>query len=406
MSRKDTALLVTVEEGIGQSETEDLAHGILFSIDTTNPDKVIFFGPEESKKTVDVVEKQYLDEFGEEFDYYEFVYIEDVDDFKVYFEAFNEKIFELSDYKVVIDYTLGTKTMAMAAAFNSMFLQKKIYLVGTERQDGAVIRGTERIITQNLYPIYDGIMIRLLKGLFNTNQFNAGKAFIGGVTKANKDAYLKLFNAYYYFDNVDYKKANEYFDKKAFVKEWPELKKQLGFNAKALHFLCEGEEDIRPYYVLASLISNARRRAEETKYDDAIARLYRSLELIAQIRLKNEYGINTADVDLTILEQHGITRNFEADFKGVVRISLIQGYELLNDFGDEIGKLYIENKHSFLANIFTRNNSILAHGLNSQSEKEYNNIRDLVLKFAKVLNPNINRVIRETEFPEFEIMDF
>ena len=154
MSRKDTALLVTVEEGIGQSETEDLAHGILFSIDTTNPDKVIFFGPEESKKTVDVVEKQYLDEFGEEFDYYEFVYIEDVDDFKVYFEAFNEKIFELSDYKVVIDYTLGTKTMAMAAAFNSMFLQKKIYLVGTERQDGAVIRGTERIITQNLYPIY------------------------------------------------------------------------------------------------------------------------------------------------------------------------------------------------------------------------------------------------------------
>lgn len=50
MSRKDTALLVTVEEGMGQSETEDLAHGILFSLDTTNPDKVIFFGPEESKK--------------------------------------------------------------------------------------------------------------------------------------------------------------------------------------------------------------------------------------------------------------------------------------------------------------------------------------------------------------------
>ena len=87
-------------------------------------------------------------------------------------------------------------------------------------------------------------------------------------------------------------------------------------------------------------------------------------------------------------------------------ISLIQGYELLNDFEDEIGKLYIENKHAFLANIFTRNNSILAHGLNSQSEKEYNNIRDLVLKFAKVLNHNIDRVIKETEFPEFEIMDF
>ena len=405
MSRKDTALLITVEEGFGHESGEDLAHGILFSIDTTNPDKVIFFGPEESKKTVESVEKEYADEFGEEFDYYEFVHLEQIDDFKVYFEAFKEKIIELADYKVVIDYTLGTKTMAMAAAFASMFFKKKLYLIGAEREGGAVIRGTERIISQNLYPVYDGILIELLKGLFNTYKFDAGKAFIGSVTKANKDAYHKLFSAYYYFDNVDYKKANEYFDNKSFVKEWPELKKQFGLNAKALHFLTDGEDDIKPYYVLASLISNSRRRAEETKYDDAIARLYRSLELISQIRLKNEYGIDTSDVDLSILKQHGIQRNFEADFKGIVKISLIQGYELLNDFEDEIGKLYIENKQSFLANIFTRNHSILAHGLNSQSEKEYNNFINLVLEFAKVLNPKIDAIIKETEFPEFEIIN-
>ena len=403
MSRKDTALLMTVESGISQEATENLANGILFSIDTTNPDKVIFFGPKESRETVGSVKKQYLDEFGEEFDYYECVHLEQTDDFKVYFDAFKEKILELSDYKIVIDYTLGTKTMTMSAAFASMLFQKKVYFVGGECEDGVVIRGTEKIISQNLYPVYDDVLIELVKGLFNTNRFDAGKSLVDNVTKTNKEAYLNLFSAYYYFDNVDYKKANEYFDRKEFVKEWPGLKKQFDLNAKALHFLSDEEEDARPYYVLASLISNSKRRAEEAKYDDAIARLYRSLELIAQIRLKHEYGINTSDVDLAILKQHGINRDFGSDFNGIVKISLIQGYELLHDFDDELGKLYIDTKDLFLANISSRNNSILAHGLNSQTEKEYNKFRDLVLRFAKVLNPDINVFIKETEFPEFEI---
>ena len=51
MARRETALLITVGTGIGgQVATEDLAHAILFSIDTTNPDKVIFFGSKLSLK--------------------------------------------------------------------------------------------------------------------------------------------------------------------------------------------------------------------------------------------------------------------------------------------------------------------------------------------------------------------
>ena len=293
--------------------------------------------------------------------------------------------------------------MAMAAAFASMLFKKKVYFVDSEYERGILIRGTEKIITQNLYPVYVDIMIELLKGLFNTNRFDSGKALLVNITKANKEAYNNLFNAYYYLDNVDYKKANEYFDKKEFVKEWSELKKEFSLNAKALHFLSDGEENIKPYYVLASLINNARRRAEETKYDDAIARLYRSLELIAQIKLKNEYGINTSDVDLEILKQHNVNHDFRPEFKGSIKIGLIQAYDLLNDLEDELGKFYIENKELVLNNISSRNNSILAHGLNSQTEKQYNKFRDLVLRFAKVLNPKINILIKENEFPEFEI---
>ena len=403
MARRKTALLMTVGTGIGgQVATEDLAHGILFSIDNSNPDIVIFFGSEKSKKTVESVKEQYLNEFEEEFDYFEFIHLEQIDDFKVYFEAFKRKIQELGGYKIIIDYTSGTKTMTMSAAFASMLYRKNLYFVGGEREEGVVIKGTEKIISQNLYPIYDDLMISKIKELFNTNRFDAGKSLLEDITKAKKDTYAKLFDAYYYFDNVDYNKADEYFTTKDFIAEWPELKKQFSLNAKALYHLNKEDSAMRPFYILGSLINNARRRAEETKYDDAIARLYRSLELIAQIKL-NEYDIDTSDVKLDILNKHGVEQEFKPDFSGKIKLSLVQDYELLNNLGDDLGEFYIKNKDEFRATISSRNNSILAHGLNSQTEKQYAKFRDLVLKFASVLNPEMDVYIHETEFPEFEI---
>ena len=403
MARRKTALLMTVGTGIGgQVATEDLAHAILFSIDNSNPDIVIFFGSEKSKKTVESVKEQYLNEFEEEFDYFEFIHLEQIDDFKIYFEAFKRKIQELDGYKIMIDYTSCTKTMTMSAAFASMLYRKNLYFVGGEREDGVVIRGTEKIISQNLYPIYDDLMISKIKELFNTNRFDAGKSLLEDITKAKKDTYANLFDAYYYFDNVDYNKANKYFITKEFIAEWPELKKQFSLNAKALYHLNKEDSAMRPFYILGSLINNARRRAEETKYDDAIARLYRSLELIAQIKL-NEYGIDTSDVELDILNKHGVEQEFKPDFSGKIKLSLVQDYELLNNLGDDLGEFYIKNKDEFLATISSRNNSILAHGLNSQTEKQYVKFRDLILKFASVLNPEMDVYIHETEFPEFEI---
>ena len=403
MARRKTALLMTVGTGIGgQVATEDLAHAILFSIDNSNPDIVIFCGSEKSKKTVESVKEQYLKEFEEEFDYFEFIHLEQIDDFKIYFEAFKRKIQELDGYKIIIDYTSGTKTMTMSAAFASMLYRKNLYFVGGEREDGVVIRGTEKIISQNLYPIYDDLMISKIKELFNTNRFDAGKSLLEDITKAKKDTYANLFDAYYYFDNVDYNKANKYFITKEFIAEWPELKKQFSLNAKALYHLNKEDSAMRPFYILGSLINNARRRAEETKYDDAIARLYRSLELIAQIKL-NEYGIDTSDVELDILNKHGVEQEFKPDFSGKIKLSLVQDYELLNNLGDDLGEFYIKNKDEFLATISSKNNSILAHGLNSQTEKQYVKFRDLILKFASVLNPEMDVYIHETEFPEFEI---
>ena len=51
------------------------------------------------------------------------------------------------------------------------------------------------------------------------------------------------------------------------------------------------------HYYLSDLLNNAQRRIKEQKYDDAVARLYRITELIAQINLFeldliNDYNLN------------------------------------------------------------------------------------------------------------------
>lgn len=410
---KSAAMLITVGTGIGgkKEATDSLAHGILKSIENYGPKKVVFFGSENSHDTVKSLEEQYLEKYGEEFNIGEFIEIEEIDSFKKYFTAIKSKIIELEeDYNIIIDYTSGTKTMTMSAAFASMVYRKRLVFVSGERVNGIVVKGTEEINSQNLYLVYDDLMITKIKELFNSNRFEAGKVLVDDITNTNenKDVYTQLFDAYSAFDCVDYVKALENFDVKEFCIKWPELERNFQMNAKALNIINMKEHGLKCFYILASMLNNARRRAEENKYDDAIARLYRSLELIAQIRLK-EYGIMTSDVDDKLLEDKvdseylydlRLTRNRNS---GKIKIGLNQDYILLKELGDDLGEFYIENEKLIQNSLQYRNNSILAHGLSSQNYEQYVEFRDLVLNAAHVLNKKIDNFIDETIFPEFDL---
>ena len=408
---KYTAMLITVGTGIGgtQEATDSLAHGILFALEHYRPKKIVFFGSEASKKTIESLKIQYQKEEDEELDFYEFIEISEIDSFKKYFTEIKSKIQELEeDYKIIIDYTSGTKTMTMSAAFASMLYHKKLVFVTGEREDGIVKRGTEELNSQNLYMVYDELMVSKIKELFNSNRFDSGKVLLEDIVGSSeeKEIFTKLFDAYSAFDNVDYVSAKENFDVKLFKNHFPELEKDFEKNVKALNILNVNGHGQKCYYVLASLLNNARRRFEEHKYDDAIARLYRCLELIAQIQLK-EYNIKTSDVDLDILKEKGLKKEFIDEFRpnsdGKIKIGLTQDFILLNELDDKLGEFYIENEKIIQNLLKYRNQSILAHGLDSQTEEQYCEFRQLVLKAANVLNPNIENFIEETKFPEFEI---
>ena len=127
--------------------------------------------------------------------------------------------------------------------------------------------------------------------------------------------------------------------------------------------LCR-EEPRDPYVHVEDLLLNAERRAVQGRYDDAVARIYRALELIAQTRLKTKYALNTSDADLEKAPEDlrsSLERYRSED--GKVRIPLFAAWTLLSQMNDEtLGRWFQANKGKLQDFLGARNMSILAHG--------------------------------------------
>ena len=412
MARKKVALLMTVGTGIGEDKEKaraGLSNAMLRSIISRNPDIVKFFGSEESKLTVETLKELYKTTFDEELDFYEFIQIDEIDSFNKYFTTIKSYVNDLEEeYYIVIYYTYGTKTMTMSAAMVSMACRKELIFVSGERENGIVVRGSEQVQNQNLFPIYDSLLLEKIQDAFNANRFETAKSLLSELVdpKINKEAYYKLITAYSYFDDVNYVEAFNSFDFKLFSKEWSDLSDDFLKNIKSLKILNKETQSQKIYYVLASLINNARRRYEENKFDDAIARLYRSLELIGQIKLE-EYGLDSSDIDLEKLKEFNIDEKFINGLKslrasdGKIKIGLIKDFELISYFDDDLANFYVENNKRIQNIVKFRNSSILAHGMEAKSAEEYDEFKEMVVKAANVLNPKINEYIEDTTFPEF-----
>lgn len=414
MGRDKTALFMTV--GIGGKNKESLVNGLYTCIDKTNTDLILFFASKESKEImIPPIKDSYFNNKNKELDNFKIIEIDNVDDFDHIFNKIKNEVLKYqNDYKIIINYNSGTKTMTMTAALiSALYDTDLISVVGKRNEKGFIESKTEQINYLNLYQYYDELLINKLREYFNNNNFESGKVLFKDISsnKINKEAYEKLFNSYYAMDNVNFEEGYENFDAKLFRDECDGLdENQLNDNAKSFRIICEkNNEGIyhwdRDYYILASILNNARRKYDDNKYDDGIARLYRSLELIAQIRLEKEYGIDTSNVDINILEDRNVDKNFIAKIKNKKskNIALNEDYTLLKHLNDDLGMYYDEHYNKIRNMLTFRNNSILAHGLDSLSKKQFEEFNHEVLKIARILKPDIDEKIKETKFPTFKL---
>jgi len=391
-------LFITVGTGVGKGEEKikSLAHGILSSILQHNPDKVVFFGSEESKKTVEEIKKQYLEKEGKEFHKkkYEFVKIDDIDDFSDCYEKMENRIKEYKKEEIIIDYTSGTKTMTTTAAIIAMLYQKKLFLTSGKRgENGIVAPGTEEIKQQNLYLAYDKYSLEKAKEAFNSYRYEDAKNYLKQIVamKERKD-YEEIVEAYSLWDKFEHEKAREKMEK---------IKMDiLNKNKSFLGRLSKAK--VREEFLIPDLLNNAYRRIEEGKYDDAVARLYRVIEMVAQYRLKAEHELNPSEIkwgDLEIkLKEQKIMEKYEKkkDEKGIIRLSLNECYDLLKDLKDEVGKVAEDKELKDL--LKKRNFSILAHGIEPVSIEDANRLFNKAKEIAKKVLKNLDEYMEISEF--------
>ncbi|MFN3421061.1 MAG: TIGR02710 family CRISPR-associated CARF protein [Armatimonadota bacterium] len=411
-------MVITV--GVGRG----IEHAIVLSIKNANPDFVVFLVTPQSKGTLERIE-QMARELNFQLPPYEPVEIANEDDAQEAYKAAVRAIRKLGEKgiapaNITIDYTTGSKPMSAGALYAAITenCADVIYVTGQRDENGRVISGTERFLFLTPNELLARRYLAEAVRLFNAWQFSAAKQLLDEFLRPFPTAKVeqlfpqleglrRMCDAYQAWDAFDHIKAKEAFDNvdKTVMQEWS-AKDQIAKNKGWVNRLAQNlqSQDLNKQLceeLLVDLWANALRRLKEERFVDAVARLYRLAELIAQYRLWHNYRIDTSDVDMSKVPE-GMKEKLERyrNEKGKVQIPLKASYELLAALGDEIGKAW--DKPKLKDAISARNRSIAAHGLEPVSRTVAENLKGEVEPLLREVVPNLDRLVSDAEFPSLQ----
>lgn len=295
-------------------------------------------------------------------------------------------------FRVVVDYTGGTKVMSAAIGLVArQWACTFSYVGGTQRTKdsvGVVVTGTESIVHQaNPWDALGHQAVDEFVVLFDQRAFAAAAGAAEGakkrVTRDDRKRELNVleqlakgFDAWDRFDHAGAAGSFENVERAA-----NDLRAVLGHDradgvlgdlarsAQHLDQLIAATPPSR-HHVL-DLLANAQRRREEGRVDDAVARLYRAIEALAQVALKEDHQIGgTESVPLDRVPE-ALRGAWAARAEaGIVRLGLQDAYALLASLENAIGAKFraakLDDPTSALG---ARNRSILAHGFERVPDK-------------------------------------
>ena len=408
------AMLITV--GVG----ETVADPISISIQEARPDFVLFLVTEQSKgKTLpQVLAKTGLDEGN--YECWDTTNENDVEKCVIdYTEAIQYLLSKgYSPEEVVADFTSGTKVMsaALVAAGLEKEVQSLRYIHGERGEGGRVISGTERSGTlrpKRLMARRD--LLRAVE-LFNTFRFDACLEVLEIVftrtevqeTNHRAEVLMELARGYRAWDQFDHEQAMERLkglSKETLLGKWG-LKRRVEEHKAFLHPLLQEKYSLQR---AVDLWNNSERRAGEGRLDDAVARIYRLLEYIAQIRLYKDYGgLETGDIDIEKLPEH-LREAYEPcrSQEGKIELGLVQAYGLLQKLEDPVGKQFMAERccRSGEVNkvLGMRNDSILAHGFRPVGERGYKRGIGVARRYLDAAFGNWEAQARKAAFPKLDL---
>lgn len=334
-----------------------------------------------------------------------------------------------SDTLLIADITGGTKVMSAALTLVMMeFNSRFTYVGGSQRTKtglGIVESGHETIIQMD--NPWDAMGLREARSLvqsFNAGQFDAAreKAIFLKSRDSEYSAFYAalavLIEAFGNWDIFNYKKARTLFKDSLgrldsynnrrhnnFRPLYGELKRsfaaleQAAGDAEVLKKPFEPLEAGTGAAYLRDLVANASRCAKGGHYDDAVARLYSAIEKTAKIALA-QMGINNSQVQKDVLAAAGgdlANKHVCADKE--IKLPLTDSFLLLRGLAPEnpVAIAYEKYAAELDKTLKSRNMSLLAHGYNPVSAKDYQKLHAVALQFLDIGEEDL------VDFPEMDI---
>jgi len=316
------------------------------------------------------------------------------------------KEYKIEPEEVLVDYTGGTKTMSAALVLAGMEKFSNFSYIGGEQRDkngvGVVIDGKERWVYQqnpwNEFAIRD---IEQAIYLWNNYLFEASsKIFEDIAKKVNAKHKFQAFaelalgmegrqrfhfsEAVRIFKSVIAKLPSYYYGKNDFGLI------ELAKNSLRICEECAKEDEAK---ILRELLDNSLRTAKQGRFEDAAARLYRAMELQAQIWLREKtngkFKQGRFVGNMSELPEALIGKEYcKPDHRNQIKLALTNCIRALNDLGDERVKpifndMEVGEKSKWFGAIELRNSSILAHNLKPVTEKGFNSMKEVAAEFFR-----------------------
>jgi CRISPR-associated protein (TIGR02710 family) len=274
---------------------------------------------------------------------------------------------QLTGAELKVDITGGTKVMTAALALAAADHPLEFSYVDGDRnpETGRVIDGSEKVRSSMANPL-DTLHVRELQrfqSAWNAKRFGEALFSIDMILQRTLQPGTQAFYATLYQVLERFQQWDDFNHHAAFhglQKLAGDLLTQGGIADHSITWRVWIEQIIERVTelgnvsrsskptenLLRDLLANAQRRADEGRYDDALARLYRSVEMYVEIRL----GSRPKGV-------HGLSQIIDAYHKSDPKSTV----EFYSDFnGGELGDL-----------IKVRNETILAHGIKPATKKDY-----------------------------------
>ena len=403
-------MVVTV--GTGTRADTNIVAPLVKTIEDSNPDFVVFVCTGESEKNTREIVRNLGIKENEDFKIFKLRTVDDLEkcftDIAEAFRFLTKREYENGE--IDIDFTSGTKAMTSALVLAGLAHDcGKIKYISGERRNGVVIGGTERFYSfvPNRLKAYE--RLNLAKRLIYELRFDTARDLLEGIdekilddfNREKKKALFQISVAYGHWDRFMHKKARGEIEK-ANIQKFQDLKTfALSKETKNLLVKIGGdiEKEGPTWEIMADIYCNARRRFDEGKYDDALARIYRLTEMLAQWVLLNEYGIETSNIDVKKVpdDLHPLLEN-NRNNEGKIQTGLMKDYEILNALEDKLGQTFQKN-NSFQKLLKKRNRTILAHGFFPVNEDEVGDAFKYFEEFALLKNPGFKELCRKLTFP-------